>query len=154
VTRRASLAAAALLAASAAASADEAKPVLVSAGNAVVWKPATGLPKGAMIAVIAGDPGKPGPYVVRLKLPARYVVPAHRHPTVENVTVLSGGFRVAVGEAGDSATRLALGPGGFVSLPLATRLRVWTTKNTVLQVHGIGPLKAEYVDPKDDPSQR
>src|SRR5262245_21440568 len=38
------------------------------------------LPKGAMIAVLSGDPGKAGPFAIRLKFPAGYKVPRHWHP--------------------------------------------------------------------------
>jgi hypothetical protein len=48
------------------------------------------LPAGAQIAVLAGDPTKAGPYTVRLKFPANYDIPAHSHPTDENVVVVSG----------------------------------------------------------------
>ena len=49
-----------------------------------------GLPSGAKFAVVSGDPGKEGPFVIRIKMPANYAVPAHHHPTDERVTILSG----------------------------------------------------------------
>ena len=51
-------------------------------------------PPGAQIAVVSGDPFKEGLYVVRLKMPAGYKIPAHNHPTTEYVTVLSGAFNI------------------------------------------------------------
>src|SRR5262245_59246865 len=72
---------------------------LVSGPDAVKWGPVPpSLPKGAMIAVLSGDPFKDGPYVVRLKMPANYQVPAHHHPTTENVTVLCGSFHAGMGD--------------------------------------------------------
>ena len=54
----------------------------------VKWGPAPNiLPAGAQIAIISGDPFKTGLYVVRLKFPADYKLPAHNHPTSEYVTV-------------------------------------------------------------------
>ena len=50
----------------------------------------TGLPSGSKFAVVSGDPGKEGTFVIRAKFPAGYAVPAHHHPTVERVAVLSG----------------------------------------------------------------
>src|SRR4030095_9091512 len=35
------------------------------------------LPKGAKLAVLQGDPGKPGPFTLRLKTPANYKIPPH-----------------------------------------------------------------------------
>src|SRR5438034_8422514 len=49
-----------------------------------------GLPSGAKFAVVSGDPGKEGRFVIRAKFPAGYAVPAHHHPTAERVAVLSG----------------------------------------------------------------
>jgi hypothetical protein len=48
------------------------------------------VPKGARQAVLYGDPGKEGFFVIRAKLPATYRIPPHSHPTDEVVTVLSG----------------------------------------------------------------
>src|SRR5262249_14324299 len=55
----------------------------------IKWGPAPpALPAGAKIAVLAGDPSKAGPYVMRAQLPDGYKVPPHWHPVDENVTVL------------------------------------------------------------------
>ena len=48
------------------------------------------LPPGAKIDVVQGDPGGTALYTARLKFPANYKIPAHSHPTDEQVTVLSG----------------------------------------------------------------
>src|SRR5690348_1456523 len=57
------------------------------------WMDATGagLPAGAKMAVVSGDPSKSGPFVVRIKMPANYTVPPHHHPTDEIVRVVSAG---------------------------------------------------------------
>ena len=44
-----------------------------------------GLPAGAQLAVVSGDPGKAGKFTIRLKMPANYAVPPHHHPTDEMV---------------------------------------------------------------------
>ena len=81
------------------------------------WGPAPPmLPAGAQIAVLSGDPTKPAPYAVRLKFPANYAIPAHSHPTDENVVVVSGAFTFGMGDKlvkGAAATRR--------SRPAATR---------------------------------
>ena len=56
------------------------------------------LPKGVQMAVLAGDPGKKGPFVARLKLPPGLKIPPHQHPTTEAVTVISGEFRFGMGD--------------------------------------------------------
>jgi hypothetical protein len=37
------------------------------------------------------------PFTIRLKLPADYKIPAHWHPAIEHVTVLSGTFNLGMG---------------------------------------------------------
>jgi len=62
-------------------------------------------PPGAQIAVVSGDPFKEGLYVVRLKMPAGYKIPAHNHPTTEYVTVLTGAFNIGMGDKLDEKKR-------------------------------------------------
>ena len=38
------------------------------------------------------------PYAVRLKFPANYAIPAHSHPTDENVVVVSGALTLGMGD--------------------------------------------------------
>jgi quercetin dioxygenase-like cupin family protein len=111
------------------------------------------LPKGAQIAVLAGDPSKDGPYVLRLKLPDRYVIPAHHHPTTENVTVVSGTFYAGMGDKVDQAKAAAFKPGGFASLPANMNHFAWASGETVVQVHGNGPFAIVYANPADDPAK-
>jgi quercetin dioxygenase-like cupin family protein len=127
---------------------------LVSGPNAVKWGPVPpSLPKGAMIAVLSGDPFKDGPYVVRLKLPENYRFPAHHHPTTENVTVLSGSFHAGMGDKFDADKGQTFAPGGFVSMPAGMNHYAWATTETIVQVHGKGPFAIVYVNPADDPNK-
>jgi hypothetical protein len=127
---------------------------LVSGPDAIKWGPAPpSFPKGAMAAVLAGDPAKGGPYVVRLKMPANYQIPAHHHPATENVTILSGSFHAGMGDKLDMDKGQAFEPGGFVAMPAGMNHYAWTTAETVVQVHGKGPFQITYVNPADDPSK-
>ena len=76
-----------------------------------------GLPPGAKMAVLAGDPTKKGPFTVRMQAPAGYKIPPHTHPTAENLTVISGTFNIGTGDKFDEAAGKALETGGFVVLP-------------------------------------
>jgi hypothetical protein len=60
------------------------------------------------------DPGKKGPFVVRLKIPPDLNVPAHQHPTEEVVTVISGDFRFGMGDKLDASKAEKLGPRGVI----------------------------------------
>jgi quercetin dioxygenase-like cupin family protein len=111
-------------------------------------------PPGAQVAVLSGNPFGPGDYVLRLKMPAGYIIPAHNHPTVENVTVISGQFHAGMGDRLDKARSLTFKPGGFAALPANMNHFAWTSGETVVQVHGMGPFAITYVNPKDDPSRK
>src|SRR3954467_14615005 len=56
------------------------------------------LPKGGKIAVLNGDPFKPGPYTLRLMLPGNYKIAPHWHTKDENLTVISGTLQLGMGE--------------------------------------------------------
>jgi hypothetical protein len=112
------------------------------------------LPKGAQIAVISGDPSKEGLYVIRLKMPANYRIPAHNHPTVEYVTVISGVFGFGMGDKLDDEKGMKLNSGGFAEAPAKMNHFGWTTEEAVIQVHGQGPFVITYVDPADDPRKK
>src|SRR5450755_1049288 len=54
---------------------------------------------GAQLAVIEGNPGaSSGDYTVRLRMPDGYRIAPHWHPKRENVTVISGTFKVGMGD--------------------------------------------------------
>src|SRR6478735_2830453 len=77
----------------------------VVSADAVKWGPAPpSLPPGAQAAALLGSPAKEGPFVLRLKFPAGFTIPPHRHSKDEYVTVIAGAFAVASGEKIDRAT--------------------------------------------------
>jgi len=108
-------------------------------------------PKGAQIAVLSGDPSKEGLYVLRLKVPAGYKVPAHTHPNDENITVVSGTFNFGMGDKLDEKKGDALKPGGFAHAPKGMQHYAWFTEDSIVQLHGMGPQSIIYVNPADDP---
>ena len=111
------------------------------------------LPKGAKIAVLTGDPFKPGAYVIRLMLPAGYKIPPHWHTQSENLTVISGAFYLGNGDTLDMAHAHLLQQGGYHSLPAKAHHFAFTKKPTVLQIHGEGPFDITYINPAEDPSK-
>jgi hypothetical protein len=121
----------------------------------LTWKegPAS-LPKGAMSAVLEGDPTKEGPFTMRLKLPANYKVPPHWHPAIEHVTVVSGSFYMGLGEVFDEAKVTKLPVGGFAVMQIGTRHFAFTKEEATIQLHGIGPWGINYVNPADDPRNK
>jgi anti-sigma factor ChrR (cupin superfamily) len=63
----------------------------------------SGFAQGCRGRSALGDPGKTGPFTIRLKVPAGYKIPAHNHPTYEAVTVISGNFNIGMGDKLDEA---------------------------------------------------
>src|ERR1700689_3096480 len=115
------------------------------------WGPAPPvLPAGAEIAVLAGNPMGNGPYSVRLKFPANYAIPAHSHPTDENVVVVSGTVYMGMGDKLDKGTGHAIGVGGFAMMPANANPFAYTAAETTIILYGQGPVEFKYVNPKDD----
>jgi quercetin dioxygenase-like cupin family protein len=128
-------------------------PEAVLSSKDVKWSAAPPVfPKGAMMAVMAGDPGASGPVAVRLKLPAGYKIPAHWHPTDEHVTVLSGVLYLGMGDKLDPKQGQAFTAGGYAVAPAHMNHYAWTKTGATVQVNLTGPFALTYVNPADDPS--
>jgi quercetin dioxygenase-like cupin family protein len=110
------------------------------------------LPKGAKLAVLYGDPGKPGPYVLRLAAPANYRIPPHWHTQTENLTIVSGALYLGMGDKLVAKEAQALKAGGYHYLPAKQHHYAFTRGATVIQVSGEGPFDINYIDPKDNPA--
>ena len=118
----------------------------------LVWGPAPpALPPGSQAAMMYGDPGKPAPFTLRVKLPAGYRIPPHWHPTDEHVTVLAGTIAMGTGETWDDKALMAMPTGAFMGLAANTRHYLLAKTEATIQVHGTGPFSITYVNPKDDP---
>ena len=127
----------------------------VVSGDAITWGPAPpSLPPGAQAAVLLGSPAKEGPFVLRLKFPAGFTVPPHRHSKDEFVTVIAGRFAIASGERLDGPALKPLPPGSFVHLPAGMPHYAVAEAETVVQINGVGPFDVTYVDPADDPRRK
>jgi hypothetical protein len=109
------------------------------------------LPKGGKMTVLSGDPSKDGPFSIRAKLPAGYMVPPHFHSKDENLTVLSGALYLGMSDAVDKTTAHALKAGGFHHLPGKVHHYAFTKAPTVLQINGDGPFDINYLNAADDP---
>ena len=128
-------------------------PLTVTSAKDVKWSAAPPvLPKGAMVAILSGDPAATGPIVLRLKLPAGYKIPAHWHPTDEHVTVLSGVFYIGMGDKLDPKQGQAFTSGGYAVALAHMNHNAWTKTGATVQINLMGPFALTYVNPADDPS--
>jgi quercetin dioxygenase-like cupin family protein len=128
---------------------------VVAGSEAVKWGPAPPvLPPGAQMAVMAGDPAKPGFVSLRAKLPAGYTIPPHTHPTDEHVTVLSGDMSFGMGDKIDAASEQAVQPGGYFVAQAQMHHYATTKSGAVIQVDLEGPFDITYVNSADDPRNK
>ena len=95
-----------------------------------------------------------GPFTVRLKFPANYRIPAHWHPVKVTVTVISGTFNMGLGDVLDTSQGKMLPAGSVFEMPAAIHHFGWTTEETIIQEHGIGPLSVNYLNPAHDGRHR
>ena len=77
----------------------------------LTWADVPSLPPGAKIAVIEGPMNEAKPFTVRLKFPANYKIPAHSHPAIEHVTVITGTFNMGTGDKLDPKQTKAMSAG-------------------------------------------
>jgi hypothetical protein len=111
------------------------------------------LPSGAQLAVLEGDPtGSSGDFTIRLKMPDGYRIAPHWHPKRENVTVISGSFKVGMGDSFDASKMDAFPAGSFAYMEPSMHHYGMAVGETVVQVHGVAPFQINYVNPGDDPS--
>ncbi|HEX9285150.1 MAG TPA: cupin domain-containing protein [Nitrospirales bacterium] len=102
-------------------------------------------PMRSQFAIVQGDPSKTGPFVIRIKSPDGEKVPPHWHPQDENLTVLQGSFFLGTGEKFDQSTGHELKAGAFGYMPKKMWHFAWAKGETILQVHGVGPFKINFV---------
>ena len=122
----------------------------------VQYGPAPGfLAPGASLAVLEGDPmGAAGDYTVRLKMPDGYKIAPHWHPKRENVTVISGTLKVGMGDKFDESKMMSFATNSFAYLDPSMHHYAMSSGETVVQIHGMAPLKFNYINPNDDPSRK
>ena len=123
--------------------------------SSIKWgDPPPFVPKGSKVAVLYGDPAKDGLFIIQVRLPASYRVPAHSHPTDEVVTVLSGTLLVGMGDKLQPGAAKGFPAGSVVVAPANANHFILTNKPAVIQVAAMGPLAFNYVNPADDPSKK
>jgi len=123
--------------------------------DTIPWGPARPfLALGAQFAVLEGDPtASSGDYTVRLKMPDGYRIAPHWHPLRENVTVISGTFKLGMGDVFNTNKMTAFTAGSFAFLDPNMHHYAMACGEVVVQVHGMSPLQFNFVNPEDDPTR-
>jgi quercetin dioxygenase-like cupin family protein len=116
------------------------------------WKRFAAYPPAARLAVLVGDPQQPGPYVIRVHIPAGTRMMPHKHPEDRIYTVMSGVFYIGLGGQFDESRLSAYAAGTVIVLPGDQAHFHWAKSGDyITQVTAIGPLGMTYIDPGDDP---
>jgi len=61
--------------------------------EAIEWRPFAAFPPSVRLAVVVGEPSRPGPYVIRVKVPSGVKLMPHRHPEDRIIRSCSSGLR-------------------------------------------------------------
>jgi quercetin dioxygenase-like cupin family protein len=123
----------------------------VVAPNEIKWSAVSGYPPGYARAMLEGAADKAVPFTYRVRLPAGFKFQPHTHSGDEHVTVLQGAWAIGVGETFDSSRLRVVPAGAFVVIPAGTPHFVSTEGDTIIQVHGIGPIAVQFVGPASAP---
>ena len=110
---------------------------------------------GAQFAVMEGDPTTASEdYTFRMRLPDGYRFAPHWHPLRENLTVISGTFRVGMGDVFDAKKMTALPAGSFAFLDPDMHHYGMAAGEVIVPVHGQSPLEINNLNPQDDPGRK
>jgi quercetin dioxygenase-like cupin family protein len=112
------------------------------------------LPPGAFIAVVSGDPTRPGPFTLLVSMPNGYRIPPHSHPSYEHVEVKEGTLLVGTGDELDPKMTQALAAGDSATAPAGMHHFSIAKGRTLLSATFMGPYTITYVRAEDAPKPR
>jgi quercetin dioxygenase-like cupin family protein len=102
--------------------------------------------EGTPLAVLEGDPSKPGIYVVRIKFPPHVFSRPHWHSTDRHIVVLKGTWYMGVGETFDPSTAVPMPVGSYIKHPAgAAHWDGAKDEEVELQIIGMGPVTTDLV---------
>jgi len=113
----------------------------------IQWKPCPpNLPSDCEIALLDGSPKEPDMFTLRFRVNGNFVMPPHTHPKDERVTVIQGKAYVGFGKDATRETAKGFEPGDYYVNARGAIHAVWADSATVIQITGIGPWVADYVE--------
>ena len=106
-------------------------------------------PIGAKTAVLAGDPSKPGLYVILVKWMPHHMSHPHWHPNDRFITVISGTWWVGTGTKFDPGSTVPMRAGTFVKhFARQPHFDGAKDEEAVIEIVGDGPATATPVGAK------
>jgi len=128
--------------------ADQSRPFPVVAPEQIQWRDRPGF-EGVQFASIAGDPSKPGIYVIRVKFSPGHMTRPHFHPEDRHVVVLSGTWYMGEGDTFEPAKTIPVKAGSYAMHPAkAHHYDGAKDEQVILQIIGYGPSGTTLVHPE------
>jgi hypothetical protein len=131
-------------------SAEEGHEAKLVAPDQMTWSPYF---PGIERAVVLGDPGRTGQFVVRLRATEDAKLPPHWHPMDEYITVLEGDAAMGMGKKWDDSQLKSAPVHGAAMMPAKMPHYAQFKKGAVVQVNGNGPFVINFVNSADDPNK-
>ena len=102
-------------------------------------------PMSQDVEVLYGDPNAIGePFVMRIRELPGGIIPPHKHPVDEHITVVQGTLYFGVGEKFDRAAMKELKAGGYAFIPKGSTMFGYTSDPAIVQIHGVGPFHIHW----------
>ncbi len=97
------------------------------------------------VEILYGDPEAPGePFVMRIRELQGGIIPPHKHPVDEHITVVQGTLYFGVGEKFDRAAMKEMKAGSYAFIPKGSTMFGYTPEAAIVQVHGVGPFHIHW----------
>ncbi len=110
------------------------------------WEPIVD-DRDILTVTLVGDPTKPGPLVVRYKIPPNMEIDPHSHREVRGYTVLSGEWKLGFGEVFEAANLQSFPLGSYYRLPPGARhFQKAGPDGATIQVESTGPFTFDLVE--------
>ncbi len=116
--------------------------LLVQPGE-IKWGPMG--PGGLATAIAEGDPSKPGPFTMMLKLRDGGWIQPHFHNVAKRLVVISGTLLMGHGDTLDAAATTALHAGGIAVMPADTHHYEGGRGETIVALIANGPFTTTMV---------
>jgi pimeloyl-ACP methyl ester carboxylesterase/quercetin dioxygenase-like cupin family protein len=108
--------------------------------------PGTSGVQGIETRVLAGDPTKPGPYTISIRVPPNTRIDAHTHRDHRSAVVIAGVWYFGFGDKADDAKARALQPGSYYLEPADVAHFAHTgAEGATVYITGVGPSDTRYV---------
>lgn len=111
------------------------------------------LEPGLDIAILEGDPGADGYYILRARFAPGVFSAPHYHPNTRYVTVIQGTWWTGIGTVWDKENSVPLGPGSYMKHPaMAPHYDGARDEEVIVEIRGMGPAPLVYVDEAGKPT--